>query len=176
MVLKAIPLLTSLLVLSGPGARQHPATHTLMNLWEAARQGSTQNFLHFLDAGTAEGVLDICDMYLQDIRSLSELELTLLFALMGLEGSPAEVSNWDRRKVLETILSAPTHSYFFCNTVIEVDSLTEGDSTVTVFFTLHDPFGYDNSMELPILDTGSGWKLAGLDTMLTRVIGSSFHY
>lgn len=168
-------ILLIIFVLVGSGAERHPATMALIDLWEAAGNGSSQDILCSLESRTAAGILDICDEYLQDLRSLSHLELSLLFAVMRIEASPGEVTNWDSRTVLETILSAPNHAYFFSNTVLQIDSLHESDSAAVVFFTLLDPYGHSNSIGLPASMTENGWKLTGLDTLLTSAIEGSFY-
>ena len=152
------------------------AEDAVMETWSAARQGSPENFLGSLDRSTSEGLLAMCEEYLDILRSLSAPELFLLFAAMRLEATPGEVEYWDGRSVLELMLTAPAHSYFLENSIMVIDSLQEGEDLCQVSFTIRDPYGHRTSLSLPVVMDGGGWRVSGLDTLMTTMIEDSFYY
>jgi hypothetical protein len=157
-------------------ATDDPAACALRETWNAARLGSSEDFLLSLEQETSEGILDACNDYLDILRSLSATELFLLFAAMRVEAAPGEVTNWDGRAVLELMLTAPAHSYFLENSNLQIDSLQTGESCSMVSFTIRDPFGHSTPLRLPVVLDDGVWRVSGLDTLLTSLIEGSFHY
>jgi hypothetical protein len=151
-----------------------PAAAALMQTWNTAKLGSCEDFLQSLHHETAEAILGSCADYLDVLRSLSAPELFLLFAAMRVEASAGEVANWDGRTVLELMLTAPAHAYFLDNSNMQIDSLQEGESCRMVAFTIRDPSGCRTSLCLPVVLDDCGWRVSGLDTLLTTLIENSF--
>jgi hypothetical protein len=153
-----------------------PAAEALMQTWNAAKLGSCEEFLLSLDQETATAILGSCADYLDILRSLSAPELFLLFAAMRVEAAPGEVANWDGRAVLELMLTAPAHAYFLDNSNLQIDSLQEGESCCMVAFTIRDPSGRRTPLCLPVVLDDAGWRVSGLDTLMTTLIENSFFY
>jgi len=168
-----IPLLTAA---ASQAAAAGPAVSALMDTWEAAGSGSSEDFLASLAPETSEGLLLMCGDYLDILRSLPDAELFLLFAAMRIDAAPGEVDVWDSRSVLELLLTAPSHAYLLENSIIVIDSLQEGESLSRVYFTLRDPYGHRTALDLPIVREGGLWRVSGIDTLMTSLIeGSFFH-
>lgn len=169
-------LAVALLAFLQASADGRSAADAVMETWNAARQGSPENFLGSLDRSTSDGLLTMCEEYLDVLRSLSAPELFLLFAAMRLEAAPGEVENWDDRSVLELMLTAPAHSYFLENSNLVIDSLQEGENLCQVSFTIRDPSGNRTHLSLPVVMDDGGWRVSGLDTLMTTLIENSFFY
>jgi hypothetical protein len=157
-------------------ATDDPAVRALLETWNTARCGSSEDFLISLAPETSEGILETCNDYLDILRSLSAPELFLLFAAMRVEAAPSEVTNWDGRAVLELMLTAPAHSYFLENSNLLIDSLQEGENCSMVAFTIRDPAGHRTALRLPVVLDDGVWRVSGLDTLLTSLIEDSFYY
>lgn len=160
-------------ILSIPGissAEEHPAAIAVLETWEAARCGSPDTFLQTMDEVSASGMLDFCGDFLEILRARSGTELMFLFAAMRLEAAPGEVEHWDDRSVLEVLLSAPDHAYFFENSFLSIDSTLQCDSAATVWFSISDPYGYTHMLQLQVVNTPGGWRTAGLDRLISSIV------
>jgi len=168
--MRGIALLLTLIITIPVLAEDDPAAIAVMETWEAARSGSPDCFLQTLDNASSLGILNFCGEFLEILRARSGTELMLLFAAMRLEAAPGEVVNWDDRSVLEVFLSAPDHAYFFENSILAIDSTKPGESSATVWFSIHDPYGHSNSFQIRAVETPIGWRTAGLDSLVSEAV------
>jgi len=165
MLLRGIILTLTLLGADSP-------EEAIMDTWNAIQNGSPAAFLATLSPDCSSNITQVCDDYLEEMRTLSPAELGELFASFRIEAAPNEIEFWNSNAVLEMLLSSPSQRQKLENTTITVDSMHEGDSTSKVCITVTIQ-NSTTALELPAVSSPLGWHTAGLETIVETLLNTA---
>jgi hypothetical protein len=165
MLLRGILLLLSTIASDTPGGVAEAA-------WNAIQEGSPQDFLGTLTFETSDSVLDVCETYLEKLKTLDHEQLGEIFASVRLEAAPNEIEYWDGMAVLEMVMSSPKHHSMLQESQMTVDSVHSRDSSATVYVTVSIPGVTTQQLELPAEASPLGWRMGAM----APIVDSALHH
>lgn len=142
----------------------------IMDTWSAIQDGSPHILLSTLTQACSENVLQICNDYLDAMKTLTPLELGELFASFRLEAAPNEIEFWNSTAVLEMLISSPGHHHTINRSTITVDSIHLSESKAIAFVTISMPQEERAILELPLTDSPLGWQTGGLESIVETIL------
>jgi hypothetical protein len=145
----------------------------IQDTWNAIQDGSPALFMSTLTPLCSQNISEICDEYLETLRTLSHEELGEVFASFRLEAAPGEIAFWDGTAVLEMLLSSPGQHQTVNASTISIDSVHIADSTAKVCLTLTIPGKSPLIMELPTAASPLGWHTSGLESITQTLLNTA---
>lgn len=145
----------------------------ILDTWSAVQDGSLDTFLSTLTPACSENLLQICNEYLDAMKTLTPLELGELFASFRLEAAPNEIEFWNSAAVLEMLISSPGHHQTLNGSTITIDSIHSSESTARAFVTVNMPCDERTTLEIPLTASPLGWQTGGLESIVENILDIS---
>lgn len=142
----------------------------ILDTWSAIQDGSPRTFLSTLTPTCSESILQICDEYLETMKTLTMAELGELFASFRLEAAPNEIEFWNSTAVLEMLISSPGHHQTINRSTMTIDSIRSAESTARAFVTINMPNNERATFELPLTASPLGWYTSGLESIAETIL------
>ncbi len=145
----------------------------ILDTWSAIQDGSPHILLSTLTPACSENVLQICNEYLGEMKTLTPLELGELFASFRLEAAPNEIEFWNSTAVLEILISSPEHHHTINRSTMTIDSIHSSQSTARAFVTINLPYDFITTLDIPLTASPMGWQTGGLESIVETILDSA---